>query len=113
MRDLLRAGVKVQESFGRKSIKSQLRAANRKQIPWVLILGQKEAIDGTIIVRNMISGMQEVIDIKNKLGILNVDIDEFIVDIEDEYEVDISDVYNTRKDKYFKLGCLKYLVQLN
>jgi len=60
--DLLEAGISAAESFGRSSIKSQLRAANRLQAKIVLIIGQKESLDGTVILRDMESGMQEIID---------------------------------------------------
>lgn len=60
--DLTEAGIPVAESFGRGSIKSQLRVANRLKMKIVLIIGQKESLDGTIIVRDMESGMQEIVD---------------------------------------------------
>lgn len=60
--DLLEAGIPASESFGRGSIKSQLRVANRLQAKIVLIIGQKESLDGTVILRDMESGMQEIID---------------------------------------------------
>lgn len=60
--DLLEAGIPAAESFGRGSIKSQLRVANRLAVKIVLIIGQKESLDGTVILRDMESGMQEIID---------------------------------------------------
>ncbi|MBU3965520.1 histidine--tRNA ligase [Patescibacteria group bacterium] len=60
--DLIEAGVPAMESFGRGSIKSQLRVANRLKIKNVLIIGQKEALDNTVIIRDMESGTQEVAD---------------------------------------------------
>jgi histidyl-tRNA synthetase len=59
---LERAGIMVAESFGRGSLKSQLKVADRMRVELTLILGQKEAIDGTIIVKDMTSGTQEIID---------------------------------------------------
>jgi len=60
--EILRAhGVEVHESLGRDSIKSQLKIAERLIAEIAIILGQKEAIDGTIIVREMDSGIQETI----------------------------------------------------
>lgn len=49
------------ESLGRGSIKSQLKMANRFNSKIALIIGQKEAIDDTVIIRDMESGMQEVV----------------------------------------------------
>lgn len=60
--ETLRAhGVEAHESLGRDSIKSQLKIAERLTADIALILGQKEAIDCTIIVREMDSGIQETI----------------------------------------------------
>ena len=59
--DIYRAGIDVIESVGRDSLKSQLKQAEKKKVLYTLILGQKEAVDGTIIVRDMVTGVQEVI----------------------------------------------------
>lgn len=56
-----KAGVKVSESFGRESLKSQLRAADREGVEIALILGQKEVFEGSIIIRNMKTGAQETV----------------------------------------------------
>jgi len=54
------AGISVTESFSRDSLKAQLRIADRLGVRYSLILGQKEALEGTIIVREMTTGKQEV-----------------------------------------------------
>jgi histidyl-tRNA synthetase len=59
--ELERAGVMVAESFGKKNLKSQLRLADKRGVNIVLILGQREALDETIILKDMISGSQEVV----------------------------------------------------
>lgn len=61
--DLRRAGFRVAEAFHKDGIKGQLRVADRLKISWALVLGQKEALDNTIILRNMESGMQETLDL--------------------------------------------------
>lgn len=61
MEDLRHAGISMAESLGRDSIRSQLKVADRVGAPFALILGQKEALDGTVILREMSSGMQETI----------------------------------------------------
>lgn len=61
--ELRRAGFRVGEAFHKSGIKAQLRVADRLRSPWALILGQKEALDQTIILRNMESGVQETIDL--------------------------------------------------
>lgn len=59
--ELERDGILVAESFGRGSLKSQLRVANRLGVEVTIIVGQKEALDGTAIVKDMVSGTQETV----------------------------------------------------
>jgi len=54
--------INVVENFAKDSLKSQLELANKLKVKYALILGQKEVIDGTILIRDMESGVQEVID---------------------------------------------------
>src|SRR3989344_6948889 len=56
-----KARISVAESFGRDSLKTQLRSADRLGSEYALILGQKEALDGTVIIRDMKTGHQETI----------------------------------------------------
>ncbi len=62
--ELRRAGIKVRQSFTKDSLKAQLEEANRIGAKISLILGQKEVMDETIMLRDMESGTQEVIDYK-------------------------------------------------
>lgn len=64
--ELEKSGILVAESFGRGSLRSQLRVADRLDVEITLIIGQKEALDGTVIVKDMTSGTQETI-VKEKL----------------------------------------------
>lgn len=64
--DLEKNGILIAESFGRGSLKSQLRVANRLGVEITIIIGQKEALDGTAIVKDMVSGTQETV-IQGKL----------------------------------------------
>ncbi len=59
--DLRKAGIPSSESLGKASIKSQLKIAERLGVSISLILGQKEALDGNIIIREMDSGVQETV----------------------------------------------------
>ncbi len=59
--ELERAGVMVAESFGRGNLRSQLSQANKIKAEIVLIIGQREALDGTAILKDMNSGGQETI----------------------------------------------------
>lgn len=62
--ELRRAGVNIRQSFTKDSLKAQLEEANRLAVKYSLILGQKELSDETILIRDMESGIQEVIDFK-------------------------------------------------
>lgn len=60
--ELRLAGIRACEAFSKESIKSQMEAANRCGAKWAVIIGQKEVLDGTAILRDMDSGSQEIID---------------------------------------------------
>ena len=62
--DLHRAGFKVAESFSKSGVKPQLEVADRLGAKICLIIGQKEIIDGTVMIRDMDGGIQEVVDYK-------------------------------------------------
>jgi len=62
--DLRKNGFKVRQAFSKDSLKVQLEAANKAGVKFTLILGQKEMMDGTILIRDMESGIQEIIDYK-------------------------------------------------
>ena len=64
--DLEKNGILIAESFGRGTLKSQLRVAHRIGVEVTIIIGQKEALDGTAIVKDMVSGTQETV-IQDKL----------------------------------------------
>ncbi|PJE58229.1 MAG: histidine--tRNA ligase [Candidatus Portnoybacteria bacterium CG10_big_fil_rev_8_21_14_0_10_36_7] len=63
--DLYRAGIIAGEAFGKDSIKSQFKIADRIGAKFSLILGQQEALDNAVILRDMESGVQEVIPLPN------------------------------------------------
>ncbi|PIT98535.1 MAG: histidine--tRNA ligase, partial [Candidatus Andersenbacteria bacterium CG10_big_fil_rev_8_21_14_0_10_54_11] len=61
MRLLQEAQIRFAESIDRDGIQPQLKLAERLNVAWVVVVGQKEVIDGTVILRNAESGMQEVV----------------------------------------------------
>jgi histidyl-tRNA synthetase len=61
---LYKEGFKVNIALDKESLRSQLKAADKLKIPFALIVGQKEARDGTVIVKNMLDGSQETIEVK-------------------------------------------------
>lgn len=64
MEQLRQAGFKVWGNLVKESLSAQLKVANKLGVRFTLIFGQKELIDGTIIIRDMESGSQEIVDIK-------------------------------------------------
>jgi histidyl-tRNA synthetase len=68
--ELRQSGLPVVESFGKNALKTQLDLANKLGVVLTLILGQKEVLDGTIIIRDMESGGQEIVDAKKIVDIL-------------------------------------------
>lgn len=75
MMQLTDAGYKTGIVFGKEGLKSQLKAADKMAVKIVLIIGQKEVQEKTILVRDMEEGNQEIIEekelfafLKKKLG---------------------------------------------
>jgi len=59
--DLRRAGFNVRQSFASDSLRIQLEEATAMKAKTCLILGKKEIMDGTILMREMDSSAQEVV----------------------------------------------------
>ncbi|MBU2472452.1 histidine--tRNA ligase [Patescibacteria group bacterium] len=59
--ELRQAGLETASSFSKNTIKSQLRIANKLQARFALILGQKEALEDSIIIRDMETGSQKIV----------------------------------------------------
>jgi len=58
---LHQAGILAAESMSRDSIKAQMKLADKYGVKFALILGQQEALDNTVIIRDMQSGVQETV----------------------------------------------------
>lgn len=58
---LLRGQVRVATVFSKDGLKPQLEIANRLGVRYALIIGQKEVLDDTVIIRDMEAGIQEVV----------------------------------------------------
>lgn len=59
-----KGGLRVGESFGKDSLKSQMRVADKEQVQLSLILGQREVFEGSIIIRDMETGAQESVPLE-------------------------------------------------
>ena len=55
------AKIPVAESFSKDSLRTQLNTANKMGVRWVLIFGQKEALENFITLKDMESGVQKEI----------------------------------------------------
>lgn len=62
--ELRGSGIRVAFNFFKNALKAQLEQANNLKVGYVIILGQKEVQDGTVIIRDMESGVQEIVDQK-------------------------------------------------
>lgn len=63
MNDLWNNGIDAEGCLDKGSISDQLKAANKISARYALILGQKEAYDGTVILKEMLSGTQEIVPV--------------------------------------------------
>lgn len=77
--ELRKAGFNVGESLSKSALKSQLESSNRKKAKLSIIIGQKEILDKTILIRDMESGNQEIVPedqiikvLKKRLHSLNI-----------------------------------------
>ncbi|MEK7167240.1 MAG: histidine--tRNA ligase [Patescibacteria group bacterium] len=56
--------IKAIESLSKNKLREQLELAQKYKALFALIIGQKEVLDGTVLVRDMESGIQEAINIQ-------------------------------------------------
>lgn len=61
MQDLRAGGIPVAESVGKKSLKAQLRVAEKLQSSVALLFGQREVFEGTVMIRDLKTGAQETV----------------------------------------------------
>lgn len=66
-----KAKIPIAESFGKDSLKTQLRIADKIGAAYTLILGHKEAVDGTVIIRDMRTGGQDTIKFEKAVDEIN------------------------------------------
>ena len=62
---LRKARVPIMQALSKDGIGTQLSTAEKLEIPYVIIFGQKEALEGTIIIRDMATRSQESVKIEN------------------------------------------------
>ncbi|HCY17925.1 MAG: Histidine-tRNA ligase [Candidatus Nomurabacteria bacterium GW2011_GWF2_35_12] len=67
---LRKAHIPITQSISKDSLGSQLAIAEKLNVPYALIFGVKEAIDDSVIVRDMSNRSQETVKLKNLLEYL-------------------------------------------
>lgn len=63
MEILRKARIPVHQSISKDSLSAQLASAEKMEVPFCIIFGQKEAMDNTVIVRNMNTRSQDTVKI--------------------------------------------------
>ena len=66
--EFLKENIEVREAFYKDSLMSQLSQANRLGAKYVLILGQKEALENKIIIKEMKSGKQKTLTLHKAIS---------------------------------------------
>lgn len=64
LEDFRKAKIQVAESFGKDSLKIQLARANKLGAKYTLLLGQKEALEGNIVIKDMKTGKQDIVKLE-------------------------------------------------
>ncbi len=64
------AKIPVHQALSRDKITSQIAAAEKLAVPYILILGQKEAIEDSVTVRHMNSRIQETVRVQDLIDYL-------------------------------------------
>ncbi len=70
LEELRTSNISVLQSITEDSLSKQLEAVEANKIPYVLIFGQKEAIDGTVLVRTMKTRSQVAVKVKDLVKLL-------------------------------------------
>jgi histidyl-tRNA synthetase len=68
VRDLRAAGIGALLAFGSRSLKSQLKSADKANVAYTLILGEQELAAGTVVARDMASSQQTSVALADVVG---------------------------------------------
>ncbi len=75
--ELRKIGVPISQTLSKDNLRSQLNIVLKLEIPLAVILGQKEALDGTVALRNMDTGVQETLAFDKFIGTIKARLKEF------------------------------------
>ncbi len=68
---LRKAGIPVHQSIGRDKMTTQTAFAHRKNVKYILLLGQKEALENSVCVRNMETNAQKTVPLDTLVDYLS------------------------------------------
>ncbi len=71
LNDLLDAGIGAEARFDKGGIGDQLKTASKLGVEYTLLIGQREAFDGTVIIKDMASGNQEVFPYEKVIKVIS------------------------------------------
>jgi histidyl-tRNA synthetase len=63
--ELRRKGFAVETDFLQRSLKSQMREANRQRARWVMVIGETELQAGTAQLKNMLGGEERTVSLND------------------------------------------------
>jgi histidyl-tRNA synthetase len=61
LEEFRKAKISMAESLGRDSLRTQLARADKLHVEYTLILGQREVLDNSIVIRKMDTGEQQIV----------------------------------------------------
>lgn len=67
---LRKSGIKADLYPSDVKIQKQFKYANNRNVPYVILIGEKELADNEFVVKDMASGVQETYDLKNSEGFI-------------------------------------------
>lgn len=67
---LRQAGISVEQSLSKDKLSVQLAYAEKANIPYIIIMGQKEALENSVVVRNLETRCQETLSTKELVSYL-------------------------------------------
>ncbi len=67
---LRKAGIPVHQSIGRDKMSTQTQFAHKKDVKYILLMGQKEALENSICVRHLETNSQKTIPLTNLVDYL-------------------------------------------
>ena len=65
LNELYKTGVNVIHAIAKDKLSGQIGAAEISEAPYIILVGQKEALENSVIIRNNVTRAQEIVPISN------------------------------------------------